>query len=147
LLNQEEFTSAVGADWQHAPLFPFFRLLWERARKEVLAADKISFVGMSLSPYLESGLKFLFSGKRGDVQLVVANPDVERFSNLENHLHPNSPAGRAFEIMTRCGFDGRVFGSYSEYDGCIRFKDFETEDHETTVTSHRTFRDFIESEL
>ena len=147
LLNEGEFVSAVGSDWQHASLFSLFHSIWERARREVLAADKISFVGISLSPYLEPGLKFLFSGKRGHLQLVVANPEIERFKNSENHLHPDSPAGRTLAVLNRCGLESRVYASFSEDDGMIRLDDMETDEHEPAVTSHASFRDFIEAEV
>jgi hypothetical protein len=147
LLNQEEFTAAVGSDWQHVALLPLFQSVWERARREVQAADKISFVGLSLSPYLEAGLKFLFSGKRGVLQLVVANPEIERFKNAENHLHPNSPAGRTLKVLQRCGLESKVYASFSEDDGLIRIDHMETDEHDPSVTSHASFREFIEAEV
>jgi hypothetical protein len=147
LLNEQEFTAAVGNDWQHVSLLPLFRSVWERARREVQVADKISFVGISLSPYLEPGLKFLFSGKRGALQLVVANPEIERFKNAENYLHPNSPAGRTLKTLERCGLESKVFASFSEDEGLIRLDDMETDEHEPSVTSHATFREFIEAEM
>jgi len=72
---------------------------------------------------------------------------IERFKNVEGHLHPNSPAGRALKLLQRCGLESKVFASFSEDDGLIRLDDMETDDHEMSVTSHATFGEFIEAEL
>ena len=53
--------------------FPLFKTIWERARKEVQGAARLSFVGLSMHDYLEPGVRFLLKGKRGHVDLVVAD--------------------------------------------------------------------------
>lgn len=148
LLNETEFSAAVGDDWEHHALYPLFAGIWERARREVQSADKISFVGLSLGPYLEPGLRYLFGGKIGDLQLVVANPENKRFKEQGNLQHPNSPAGRTLEILTaKCGVQCRISGSFSEFDGDMSTEAFHLENHEPTVTCHNSFREMIQAEI
>jgi len=148
LLTSEEFVSIVGEDWQHRSLYPLFAGIWDRARREVQSADKISLVGLSLGQYLEPGLRYLFEGKSGPIQLVIANPENERFKDHQNPLHPNSPAGRAYAMLTkRCGMRSRVLASFSEYDGMVRKDDVGREDQDPAVTCHESFREFIEAEM
>jgi hypothetical protein len=78
------------------PLYSLFRGIWERARREVQAADKISFVGLSMHSFLFDGLKYLFDGKEGQVEVCVANPDTTPWirGNHETYWqnHPHSSA-------------------------------------------------------
>ncbi len=148
LLSETEFSTAVGDDWEHRALYPLFAGIWERARREVQSADKISFVGLSLGPYLEPGLRYLFGGKTGDLQLVVANMDNKRFKEQGNQQHPSSPAGRALELLAeKCGIRCRIFGSFSEFDGNMAVADFHLENHQPTVTCHNSFREMIQAEM
>jgi hypothetical protein len=84
-------------------LYLLFKGIWERARREVLAADKISFVGLSMHPFLSDGLKYLFDGKSGRVEICVANPDNTPFipGSTETHWQnlPNSPAHAVSRIL------------------------------------------------
>jgi hypothetical protein len=63
LLDQTEFDAKTDPKWQHKHLYPLFRSIWQRARKEIQEADKISFVGLSFGAFLEPELKYLFNGK------------------------------------------------------------------------------------
>lgn len=57
-------------------VYPLFRGIWERARREVQGADRISFVGLSMHPFLEDGLAYLFNGKKSlETEVIIANPD------------------------------------------------------------------------
>src|SRR5258706_15397773 len=76
-----------------------FRALWKRARADVQAADKISFVGLSIGPFMEPELKFLFAGKRDIVETVVANPDAARFNSHPNPFHPTTFCGRMLDVF------------------------------------------------
>jgi hypothetical protein len=101
LLEQTEFETIVGPDWQHRSIYPLFRAVWERARSDVQAADKISFVGLSVGPFMEPELKFLFAGKRDIVEAVVANPEAARFKDHPNPFHPSTFPGRMLDIFDR----------------------------------------------
>jgi hypothetical protein len=61
-----------------------------------MTATEISFVGMSMHEYLLDGLRYLFDGKQGAVEVVVANPDNKPFvqNDRSSHWteHSNSPA-------------------------------------------------------
>jgi hypothetical protein len=67
-------------------LYSLFRGIWNRAQMEIEVADKISFVGLSMHQFLNDGLKFLFGGKEGKAEIVVANPDNRGFEE------PRSPS-------------------------------------------------------
>lgn len=88
---------------QFGSLYHLFRGIWERARREVQAADKISFVGLSLHRYLHEGLKYLFKEKAGEVEVCIANPDNTPFQRDRTETHwgnlPISPASNLAEIL------------------------------------------------
>jgi hypothetical protein len=148
LLTELEFEATAGADWQHRPLYPLFAGIWQRARREIQAADKISLIGLSLGPYLEPGLKYLFEGKTGDVQLVVANPANKRFIERDDPLNRNGPAGHALEVLKeKCGMARRVSGSFREWDGDMAVEDFHTDSLMETVSCYNSFKEFIGAEM
>jgi len=152
LLKEDEFESTVGKEWQHKDLYPLFKGIWERARFKVEKADKISFVGLSLGQYLEPGLRYLFRGKSNPIQLVIANPSNERFQAREGSPHPNSPAGRALEmLLVKCEVDAQIHASYSEYTDGFDQAAVDGpkwgEPREPSVTCHNSFREFIDAEL
>ena len=68
-------------------LYTQFRGIWERARREVQAAEKISFVGLSMHPFMLDGFRYLFEGKSGVVELVVANKDNVPFERGRTETH------------------------------------------------------------
>lgn len=101
LLEQAEFEVIVGPDWQHRALYPLFRALWQRARADIQAADKISFVGLSIGPFMEPELKFLFDGKSGIVEAVVANPEAAKYRDLPDPFHPVTFCGKMLDLFER----------------------------------------------
>jgi len=56
--------------------FELFQRIWDRAEREVASAEKVSFVGISMHPFMEFGLKFLFRNCEPSkkIEIVVANP-------------------------------------------------------------------------
>jgi hypothetical protein len=56
-------------------LHEIFTTIWTRAREEVQAADKISFVGLSMHDYLRPGFRYLFKGKTGKIRLAITDRD------------------------------------------------------------------------
>lgn len=68
-------------------LYTQFRGIWERARREVQAAEKISFVGLSMHPFMLDGFRYLFEGKSGAVEIVVANKDNVPFEQGKSDTH------------------------------------------------------------
>jgi hypothetical protein len=104
IMNEKGFIENDSFPLPNAPaLYSLFRGIWERARREVQTADKISFVGLSMHSYLIDGLKFLFNGKGGKVEVCVANPDNVTFvpGRTETHWNnlPNSPAYAVSKIL------------------------------------------------
>jgi len=133
---------------QDDPLYsPLFVKIWERARKEVLAADKVSFVGLSMHDYLKLGFRYLFQGKEGPVQVVVANwanKGLQAEDHAGSRPNPNSPCGRAGELIGGVT-NGKVLCRYSERD--TRHVSFAPENAQPCVTPRDSFSDFIEHEM
>ncbi len=114
------------------PMYPLLRRIWERARYEVQAAEKISFVGLSMHSYLLDGLKHLFKGKKGIVEVVVANTDNTVFvpGRTETHWNniPHSPAFAVAKVLAEVAPEMKRVGIPSgrhQSDGDITLvKDF-----------------------
>jgi hypothetical protein len=97
IMTDKGFIETDSFPFHNAPtLYSLFRGIWERARREIQAADKISFVGLSMHSFLFDGLKYLFDGKEGQVEVCVANPDTTTWiqGNHETYWqnHPHSSA-------------------------------------------------------
>jgi hypothetical protein len=72
--SKKEFRRADHRqEGSHVELFSLFKAIWERARKEVRDAARLSFVGLSMHDYLEPGFRFLLKGKSGHAELVIAD--------------------------------------------------------------------------
>ena len=124
-----------------------FKRIWERAAKEVLSAEKISFVGLSMHPYLELGFQYIFQGKAGSVQVVVANTLNERFKESHRQLealHPNSPCRKVFDMLNKVS-NGKLTCEYSDREPkTIRSR---PDNGGQKITPRYSFADFIEHEL
>jgi hypothetical protein len=84
---------------QYPNLYPLFRGIWERAKREVQAANKISFVGLSMHPFLMDGLKYLFENKAGNIEVCVANPDNPKWIQGKRETYwINQPHCSAYDI-------------------------------------------------
>jgi hypothetical protein len=103
LFPWEIVTEKSFADAQSFPLHrnlkPLFSGIWQRARREIQSANKISFVGMSMHSFLLDGLKFLFNGKAGQVEVCVANSDTPAWvrANRETYWQ-NKPHTSAYTV-------------------------------------------------
>ena len=127
--------------------FNLFVSIWERAQKEVLAADKISFVGLSMHEYLKLGFRYLFQGKKGRVQVVVANVLNDRFREgyrTGYQLHPNSPCRRVFDLLAEVT-EKKLICDYSDLDRATIVN--QPNNQGQRVTARYSFADFIEHEL
>ncbi|HEY1661421.1 MAG TPA: hypothetical protein VGI03_03290 [Verrucomicrobiae bacterium] len=157
LLDQTEFDSAVGLNWQHRPLYPLFRSIWERARDDIQAADKISFVGLSLGPFIEPELRFLFSGKEGVIQAVVANPENKKYANYSDPFHSRTPRGKVLDLFQKIS-PGLCCNRSDSEAGLFLAENRKTKDEVTAlapgdyrgaseITARDDFADFIQNEL
>jgi len=77
-------------------LHDLFTSIWKRARKEISLATKISFVGLSMHEFLNPAFKFLFSQKRNDAEIVIANKDLEKFKAPDQAT--NNPRSPVFKV-------------------------------------------------
>jgi hypothetical protein len=95
-------TRAGGRSAVDPHVHDIFTTIWSRAREEVQAASKISFVGLSLHEYLNFGFKYLLSGKSGDIDLVVTDSQSRQKLGgmaIKSDLNPVSPAARALKLL------------------------------------------------
>jgi hypothetical protein len=148
LLGNTEFREAVGTDWQHLDIYPLFCGLWERARNEIQQATKISYVGLSLNDYLIPGLKYLFRGKEGEIQLVVATKIDSEAKVGEVQLPP--AAAKAITLHME-SVDANLQLRQSALDISKplldRINDARKDYAEPEVTVRKSFDDFLETEL
>ena len=154
LLDQTEFDTAVGENWQHRSLYPLFRDLWQRARDDIQAADKVSFVGLSLGPFIEPELRFLFSGKKGIIQAVVANPEHKKHNHYPE-FHSRTPCGKVLDLFQKICPSLCCNRSDSEA-GCILTERRGEQEPSmyisdprdaSEITARHDFADFIQNEL
>jgi hypothetical protein len=107
-------------------LYPLFRSIWERAGREIHAAQKISFIGLSMHPFLKDGLKYLFEGKTGNVEIVLANPLNSPFIPGKGDSHwsrqPPSPGYVLNQVlnevapsMNKTGGEIRLIQGFEEF--------------------------------
>ena len=138
-----------GSRGRGEALFKMYKTLWQNAQLAVRKAQKISFVGLSMHPYLEDGLKYLFQHKSGKVEVVVANPQNRAFKDSQNHLHPASLCGKMNEVLRRAAPKMQPIKSSAEDDGMVNM-DVEAamqKDSEPDITPRYSFREFITTEM
>jgi hypothetical protein len=85
-------------------VYDIFTAIWQRAREEVQAATKISFVGLSLHEYLNFGFEYLFKGKAGGIKLVVTDHNSRQNFGKEalgSDLSPLSAGAKALKILQK----------------------------------------------
>jgi hypothetical protein len=149
LLEQTEFESIVDPNWQHKPLYPLFHGLWQRARNDIQEADKISFVGLSVSPFMEPELRFLFSGKKNIIQAVIANPENSRFKGYADPFHPRTFCGKMLDTFYRICPKMACNRSDSEGGQALpdRVMHGNTTRDASEITARMDFADFIRNEM
>jgi hypothetical protein len=106
IMTDKGFIGKNSFPLQSSPeLYFLFCGIWERARREIQAADKISFVGMSMHSFLFDGLKYLFEGKEGKLEICITNPDNPTYvrNNSETYWsnHPESSAYVVSELLKK----------------------------------------------
>lgn len=150
LLTREEFLQAVGNDWEYTNLYDLFVGLWQKAKDEVSTGSKFSFVGLSMSSFLEPAFRYLFSDLKSRAQFVVVNPENKRFENHNSQLHPRSPRGKTFAMLNK--FVGKDFRFIKSTPGIITTQQLEeneliTQFNQPEITAYSSFADFIYWEL
>jgi hypothetical protein len=138
-----------GSRGRGEALFNMYKTLWQNAQLAVRKAQKISFIGLSMHPYLEEGLKYLFQHKSGKVEVVVANPENKAFKDSQNRLHPASLCGKVNEVLRRVAPKMQPIKSSAEDDGIVNM-DVEAamqEDSERAITPRYSFNEFIKTEM
>ena len=141
LLTNDEFLTQVGSEWEHAGRFQLFCAIWERARREVQAADIVSFVGLSMNAFLEPAWRYLFNGKEGSLTAIVAN-EAHQFDELgiddsQPTFNTRLPVGKVRAMLKK------MMPILLSSDGGIKLPDIPS----LTVRARRTFRGFIHWEL
>lgn len=136
-ISEKEFCLQHQPENCPAPVYTVFRDTWERARREVTEADRISFVGLSMHPYLYDGLKFLFGDRKSPPDRVLSvSPGNKGYPKPRDAQHdPLTPAGKVRNFFSRENFGS----SWLLYD-----KPFSGD---LTVTARESFRDFIDKDI
>ena len=100
-------------------LYNLFDGIWEKARREVQAAEKISFIGLCMHDFLVGGLEFLFKDRKTPVEVVVANPDNADLGSGELQQNwgnlPHTPAYAVNEVLRKVAPDMQRFGIDQQY--------------------------------
>jgi len=127
-------------------LYALYEAIWENAAVAVEQAEKISFVGLSMHPFLEDGLSRLFRKKTNAAEVVVANRDNGTFPKVSDRFHPESLTGRVIKILRRVASKMKTMQSSSEHDG-----NFDSEElihgPGIGITPRYSFKEFIEKEM
>jgi hypothetical protein len=82
-------------------VYRILEAVWARAREEVIAADRISFVGLSMHDYLRPGFSYLFTGKSGKIRLAItdaANASLQDRHGREVPAHTLTPKARVTNL-------------------------------------------------
>jgi hypothetical protein len=90
-----------------------FQAIWWRARREITNAKKISFVGISMHPFLETGLKYLFKQKADHIESIG-----DRFRQEDEALTEVVSASPESEVT-----DARSLLRIPESKACIRLRE------------------------
>src|SRR5205807_3143353 len=115
--------------------FELFQQIWRRAQYALNTATKVSFVGISMHPFMKLGLEHLFRTKEGECEVVVANNsrqviDVPATSTSNEIL----PAGAVTSVLDPRSPAGRVDAFFNK----LRLKHFEVNEIRP-VDSFKTF--------
>jgi hypothetical protein len=112
----------------------------------VQSAEKISFVGMSMHRYLLHGLKYLFQGKKGRVDVVVANKENDTLLNDRNKFHPWSLCRRVQEALYEVAPGMNFVQTFTQSNEAGPISNSE-EQPECQVIPRSSFSDFIEKDM
>ncbi len=128
-----------------------YKSIWQGAQEAVQKAEKISFVGMSMHEYLEDGLEFLFHGKKGKVEVVVANTANENrdFRDKESVaiFHIGSPRDRVRSVLEKVAPEMELCASSFDVGIDGRPIDHNAAGFKSAITARNSFQDFIEKEM
>jgi len=121
---------------KHDPAYlPLFKGIWECAREEIYRAERISFIGLSMHPFLRQAMRYLFGNGRGHQvkrKVVVADTSHEEFTEKGKpgiFHHPEfSPAKKLEAILQEADeYSKLTFGHVSpiyHYYALNSFREF-----------------------
>ena len=77
------------------------KAVWKRAQKELEAATRVSFVGLSMHPFLDPTFKFLLNGvDLTQTSFAVVNSGIKDPQlRLPEHAQAHTPEGRTIAIL------------------------------------------------
>jgi hypothetical protein len=134
-------TASVDTRFSGGSFYSVFKAIWQRARKEIIDAQKISFVGLSMHDFLEDGLCYLFAERqkrdaaqtsallRPNLEVVIACPgSMSPSARINAPAIPNSPVARLLSMLHKvypaCPFPSRISSDRLGSDGVICHEDF-----------------------
>ena len=127
-------------------LYQAYKKTWTSAREQISRAEKISFVGLSMHPYLDEGFGFLFQNPPKAASIVVANPINEHYRNEKSRLHAASLCNKVVSLLGKVAPNMKLMRSQSEDDGGFDMESF-GKTYEPDVTPRYSFKEFIEREM
>jgi hypothetical protein len=92
-------TNSANSDNISKNLRPLYTKIWQGAQAAVTRADKISFVGLSMHPYLSAGWKYLFKERNRGVEIVIANRENRNKTEGSNRAHSGGLRRRVEELL------------------------------------------------
>lgn len=103
VLKLENFCPEHPTDWPKEQLHTLFLNSWNAARRAVLDAHTVSFVGLSCHYYLRGGLHYLFRGKKNHFNLIIANHANQKRDDIYESngvdIYENSCPGRFIKLL------------------------------------------------
>ncbi len=100
--EHEPGIKAGGYTGGNVDLHDLFQTIWGRAKAEVLAANRISFIGISMHEYIHAGFRVLFEGKNTPIDLVVADSTCvgdQHGRMIRNPVNPRSVESRVQKLL------------------------------------------------
>ena len=118
-VSKDKFRAAEGSLAQtdlrlseNGSYYEIFKAIWQRAQKEIIDAEKISFVGLSMHQFLKTGLKFLFQERiksrtatnsnytESKLEIVLACPGaMHSGADFRKPPAPNSAAAKLISTL------------------------------------------------
>lgn len=145
--NSADYQANAPEDRYHGMWKELIDPVWAFAEKEVAAAEKISFVGLSMNPLLDEGFGRLFKSI-ANVRAVVAgadpiNPSREHFPDALEWFSPTHAAYRVTELIDR----SRKAQGFNPVEDNGLFRVTTKSPDLSRIRVLPTFNDFIQEEL
>lgn len=120
-LSQRKAQGDESADSNINNLFQTFKQTWEKGMQMIVRAKRVTFIGLSMHPFLEPGLSYLLGNLNPNASVTNVNTDQE---GITKEKLPTSSSGllhsflhRPNNLLNRPPVDRRIssYSSFSEF--------------------------------